>query len=241
MLRGMIASLGALLMGCSVFGIRSGYEAPDYEVVASLEGGVEVRRYGPRLAAQTVASGEDTDEAMDEAFRVLAAYIFARNREGEPVAMTVPVEVRGEPESIGMTVPVETQATEGGVVMRFFMPGRFTRETLPAPADPRVEIVEVPGETLAVLRFPGRGRAADVAEREAELLAALAGARWRPDGEPAALYYDPPWTLPFLRRNEVVVPVAPAPGDRPFEGPAPHSSIDPSIWSSMGLRRSVES
>jgi len=209
MFRWTIASLGALLMGCSVFGIRSGYEEPDYEVVAELEGGVEVRRYGLRLAAQTVAAGEDPDEAMDEAFRVLASYIFARNREGESVAMTVPVEVQDEPERIDMTVPVETRSADGAVVMRFFMPGHFTRETLPAPADERVEIVEVPGETLAVLGFSGRGRAAAVDEREAELLAALAGTQWRPDGAPAALYYDPPWTLPFLRRNEVVIPVAP--------------------------------
>lgn len=207
MARWTIAALCAGLVGCSVFGIRSGYEAPEHEVVASLEGDVEVRRYGPRLAAQTTVSGEDTDEAMDEAFRVLAGYIFARNRSGEKVAMTVPVEVQDEAQAIDMTVPVETRRGDGQVRMRFFMPARFTRETLPAPADERVEIVEVPGETLAVLRFTGRGRAAAVAEREAELLAALAGSSWRPVGEPAALYYDPPWTLPFLRRNEVVVPV----------------------------------
>jgi hypothetical protein len=76
------------------------------------------------------------------------------------------------------------------------------------PNDPAVRLVEVPGETMAVLRFTGDRGAAAVAARQAELLRGLAGTAWAPQGEPVAWFYDPPWTLPWLRRNEVAVPVA---------------------------------
>jgi hypothetical protein len=196
-----------LLIGCSMVGVRSGYEAPAYEVVDALEDDLEIRRYGTRLAAQTTVQGEDPDEARGEAFRILAAYIFARNRGGGDIAMTVPVEVEDAGEEIAMTVPVETASAAGGVSMRFFMPGRFTRETLPPPADERVEIVEVPGETVAVLRFSGLGRSSSVAARQTQLLASLSDSGWEATGSSSALFYDPPWTLPFLRRNEVLVRV----------------------------------
>ena len=84
----------------------------------------------------------------------------------------------------------------------------FLMATLPVPNDPAVRLVEVPGETMAVLRFTGDRGAEAVAARQAELLRGLAGTAWVPRGAPVAWFYDPPWTLPWLRRNEVAVPVA---------------------------------
>jgi len=198
----------AFLSGCSTFGIRSGYEQPPYETVARL-GAVEIRRYGPRLAAETTVEGGEERAARNEAFRILAGYIFGGNRTRSAVAMTAPVAVERPAEQIAMTTPVETTAARGGhLTMRFFLPGRLTLDTAPEPSDPRVRLHVVPGETLAVLRCSGSGN--DLAARQAELLRALDGSAWRATGEPAAFFYDPPWTIPFLRRTEVAVPVTAA-------------------------------
>lgn len=191
----------------SVFGVRSAYEQPPYEVVGRA-GPAEVRRYGPRLAAETTLD----PGARDRAFGLLAGYIFGKNRArtdggGAKIAMATPVETRSE--RIAMTTPVEMASAGPRVTMRFFLPGSLSRATAPEPTDPRVRVVEVPGETLAVLRFSGSTGDARVAERKAALLRGLRGSAWEPDGEPVFLGYDPPFTPPFLRRNEVAVRVEP--------------------------------
>jgi hypothetical protein len=189
-----------------VFGIRSGYEQP-YEVRESLGEGLEIRRYGPRLAAEVEVEAADEEAGREAAFRILAAYIFGKNRAREDISMTAPVEIQEPSTQVAMTAPVEMSTSEDRLAMRFFMPSRFTRETLPEPVDPRVRLVHVPGETLAALRFTGTGRPGAVASRSVELLRRLDGSRWQARGEPASFFYDPPWTIPFLRRNEVAVRV----------------------------------
>jgi hypothetical protein len=93
MRRAIIAVLGAVVLsGCSLFGVRSGYEAPRYEVIGRLDEAIEIRRYGPRLAAEAVVSGPGEEAARDAAFRILFDYISGANRASEEVAMTVPVE-----------------------------------------------------------------------------------------------------------------------------------------------------
>jgi predicted transcriptional regulator YdeE len=89
------------------------------------------------------------------------------------------------------------------------MPANLTLRTLPEPDDDDVKLVTVPAETYAVLRFTGSIAPKAIAEQKQALLARLSSSDWRPDGEPVAWFYDPPWTLPFLRRNEVAVPVRP--------------------------------
>jgi len=175
-----------------VFGTRGDTETPDYEVVRTLTSGVEIRRYGERLAAETAV--EATPGARNAAFRRLADYIFGGNADERKIAMTA---------------PVATAAAGGELVMRFFLPTAIAPDEAPAPRDPRVRLVAVPAETLAVMRFSGRPSDARVAEKTDELLAALDRAGIEPAGRPEAFFYDPPWTLPPLRRNEVAVPVAP--------------------------------
>jgi hypothetical protein len=91
--------------------------------------------------------------------------------------------------------------------MRFFLPRSLSRDAVPEPADARVRVVEVPGETMAVLRFSGATADARIAERKEALLRELRGSAWTHDGEPVFFGYDPPFTPPPLRRNEVAVPV----------------------------------
>jgi hypothetical protein len=139
----------------------------------------------------------------------VAGYIFGGNRAAAKIAMTAPVAQAAASERIAMTAPVaQSAAGPGRWTVRFFMPAQWTLATLPVPNDPAVRLVEVPGETMAVLRFTGDRGATAVAARQAELLRGLAGTAWAPQGEPVAWFYDPPWTLPWLRRNEVAVPVA---------------------------------
>lgn len=202
--------LSLLLTGCSVIGIRSGTEQPDYLVVEQLGDDVEVRRYGPRVYAETVVEGDaDAEESRSAAFRILAAYIFGANRGGDEIAMTAPVEARDRSEKIAMTAPVETApASEGGgYAMRFFLPAGYSLKTAPEPTDSRVRLGRLPEQTMAVLRFSGDRGEDRVAEMKARLLARLDDSEWRPTGMPVAYFYDPPWTIPFLRRNEVAVPV----------------------------------
>jgi hypothetical protein len=197
-----------LLTGCSVFGVRSGTEQASYTVVAHLDDNTEVRRYPPQLVAETSVTAPDESSGRNKAFRVIFDYISGANRAQKKVAMTAPVETAAAPETIAMTAPVETKAQAGGpYAMRFFLPADYTVETAPEPTNPEVRIVEVPERTLAVLRFSGSRGTDNVARHASELDRVIAGSSWRAVGEPTTLFYDPPWTISFLRRNEVAVPV----------------------------------
>ncbi len=206
---GLAALVAAALSisGCSVFGTREGTETPDYEVVRTLSSGVEIRRYGERLAAETTV--EASPGARDEAFRRLAGYIFGANQAERKIAMTTPVATAAVPPDEGerLPAPVATAARGGELEMRFFLPRAIDPAVAPAPEDDRVRLVEVPAQTLAVMRFSGRPSDARVADKTDALMAALAAADIEPQGPPVAFFYDPPWTLPPLRRNEVAAPV----------------------------------
>lgn len=213
MLLRMATLIGALMVaGCSVVGIRSGTETPDYTVVERLGEDVEIRRYEPRLAAQVTLPRRDDWDARSKGFRILADYIFGNNKPKEEIAMTAPVEVESGGREIAMTAPVETTRPDADSMrMRFFLPKQVTMETAPAPIDERIELVQIPAETMATLRFTGGRGTEAVTEKQRRLLETLDGTKWAPAGEPVAYFYDPPWTIPFLRRNEVAVPVAEKP------------------------------
>ena len=207
-----IAALTSLLVlgGCTVFGIRSGTPQPDYTVTGRV-GAVQLRAYGPRLAAETTVKGGEID-SRSIGFRRLASYIFGANTKpgggSGKIAMTAPVEQDGAGSSrIAMTAPVAQQGGDDSWTIRFFLPAGMTMATAPRPRDPLVHLVEVPAVTMAVLRFSGSPGARVVAAHSERLLATLAHSPWKPDGRVVAWFYDPPWTLPWLRRNEVAVPV----------------------------------
>ncbi len=183
--------------------MRSGTEEPRFDLLGT-EAGLEIRRYAPRLAAETVVAAEEA-AARNEGFSRLARYIFGGNHGGERIAMTAPGAQ--EPMRIAMTAPVAQEAAAEGWRIRFFLPAALRDP--PAPQDQRVAIVTVPVETVAVLSFSGVPDAQAVADARARLAAALPATRWAAAGEPVAWFYDPPWTIPALRRNEVAVPVAP--------------------------------
>jgi hypothetical protein len=194
----------------SVFGIRSPYEQPKYHVVSEIANGVEIRAYGPRVAVETPMRGGNDGEAFGRLFR----YITGANHADSKIAMTVPVEMA--PQKIAMTVPVEMT---GDQVMRFFLPKAVVAKGAPAPTDKLVHLVTLPPQQFAVLRFSGTVTDQSRQLHEQRLLAAVAGAGRHAEGEPALLSYDPPFALPFVRRNEVAVRLSDAPP--PQGAPAP--------------------
>ena len=192
----------------SVAGIRVGTEEPHY-LTRPLTDAVEIRRYGPRLAAETTVA-EDEDRARNVGFRRLARYIFGANHRDESISMTAPVGQQSARtgDEIAMTAPVaQSRNSADQWTIRFFMPSKWTMDTLPRPDDDDVRLIEVPGETVAVLRFSGGRSPQAVAARTDELLSTLRQNAIEPAGKPVAWFYDPPWTLPFRRRNEIAIPV----------------------------------
>ena len=200
-----------LSASCSFVGVRSGLEQPHYEVVEVLSKRLEIRRYGSRLAIETTVQGGDTREARRRAFRRLFNYISGANEPGRKITMTAPVETASGGSAFGvkiaMTAPVETAASNHHTLMRFFLPSGLSIETAPRPTDPEVSVVTVPEQTLAALSFTGLASQGSLATQKNRLTADLASTHWEAQGIVTAYYYDPPWTLPFMRRNEVVVVV----------------------------------
>lgn len=207
MLPRLCAAASALWLGaCSVVGVRSGTEEPAFEALGT-EAGIEIRRYVARLAAETTVEADEM-AARSEGFSRLAGYIFGGNAGASRIAMTAPVAQAGT--RIAMTAPVAQASGAESQVIRFFLPAALRDP--PVPKDARVRIVEVPGETVAVYRFSGSTAPEAIAAARARLLATLPATRWVAAGEPVTWFYDPPWTIPTLRRNEIAVPVTPKPG-----------------------------
>jgi hypothetical protein len=121
---------------------------------------LQIRRYGPRIAAETTVDADNEAAARNAGFRRLAGYIFGGNHDSARIAMTAPVTQEPSDarsgQKIAMTAPVaQAVAADDAWVIRFFMPADHSMETLPAPNDPAVKLVTVPAETVAVLRFTG--------------------------------------------------------------------------------------
>lgn len=174
-------------------------EEPRYTVVRTEEA-FEVRHYEPYLVAETLVAGS-AGEAGNRGFRVLAGYIFGKNKGAREIAMTAPV--LQTPTEIAMTAPVTQRPAAGGYIVQFAMPREWTLDTLPEPTDPAVSLRAVPARTVAVRRYSGTWSQERYAEHLAKLQEALTrtGLQWR--GEPVWARYDPPWKPWFLRRNEI--------------------------------------
>jgi SOUL heme-binding protein len=192
----------------SVIGIRTERQ-PAYTVQERV-GEIEIRQYAPRLSAETTVDAADDNAARSEAFNILAGYIFGKNYDKREIAMTAPVETTAG-RNIEMTAPVETSADQSGkMTMRFFLPTDITPSNAPVPNDTRVRLVEIPAQTIAALRFSGSWTAEAITEKQNELIGKLKGTMWATIDRPFVFFYDPPFTLPPLRRNEAAVLVRPA-------------------------------
>jgi hypothetical protein len=182
-------------------------EEPPFQTLLH-DGNFEIRAYPALVVAEVTVTG-DQKEAGNKGFRLLAAYIFGGNRRKQGIAMTAPVAQQPTSETIAMTAPVTLTEGAGQWVVRFTMPRSYSLETLPEPNDPRVHLRLAPATRFAVIQFSGLARPDDVAAKTAELSTWIQNRRLRREGPPSLAQYNPPWTLWFLRRNEVMIPVAP--------------------------------
>ena len=199
-----LAAFTALLASTSAMAI----EEPKYRVVER-DGAFELRDYATYLVAETqVEAG--FEDAGNIAFQRLFRYISGQNTREQKIAMTAPVtQSRGEAgEKIAMTAPVTQVASDQGYAVAFIVPAKYTLDTVPQPTDPSIRIREVPGQRVAAWRYSGRWTAANYRENEQKLRAALAARGLEASGEPVLARYNPPFMPTFLRRNEVLIPVA---------------------------------
>ena len=182
-------------------------EEPSYTVIEQ-SGDFELRTYSPMIIAETQVPGP-MDDASSAGFRLIADYIFGNNtsREGgnEKISMTAPVTMKPASEKIRMTVPVSMEQTGEQWRVYFVMPSQYTLDTLPTPNNPAVRLREVPASNYAVIRFSGLVGEEKLAAKTTELMTWLVDKDITPIGQPELARYNPPWTLPFLRRNEVMV------------------------------------
>jgi hypothetical protein len=191
------------LLGSSAMAV----EEPAFKTVLQ-DGDFEIRDYPSLVVAEVTVSGGQK-EAASKGFRLLAGYIFGGNKRRLSIAMTAPVAQARSSEKIAMTAPVTQIASAGNWIVRFTMPRAYTLDTLPEPNDPKVQLRRLPAQRVAVLRFSGLAGKGDVDAKTAELVATTKAHHLRAIGPASLAQYNPPWTLWFMRRNEVMIPVEP--------------------------------
>jgi len=186
--------------------IMSQVNEPKFKVIES-HGNIEIREYAPLLVAEVRVEGE-RKEAISKGFRMLADYIFGNNAPRQKISMTAPV-TQQQGEKIAMTSPVIQQASDhsGQWKVRFVMPAEYTLETLPMPNNRQVEVLSIPAKRYAVIRFSGLASQESLQRHLGELVKYAKETNLKTLGEPIFAFYNPPWTLPFLRRNEVMMEV----------------------------------
>ena len=191
-------------------------EEPKYTVLEQSEP-FELRAYAPMIVAEIKVKG-DLDSASGDGFRQIAAYIFGQNKVSEKIAMTTPVTMEPRENSqstkIAMTTPVmiepDQDPKKGNAqewTVAFVMPAEYTMETLPRPLNSQIEIKEIPGEKKAVITFSGFYDNKKVNEMTQTLEFWIKSKGLEVLGKPQFARYNPPWTLPFMRRNEIMIQV----------------------------------
>lgn len=222
----------ALWLGLTTGGWAMAVEEPVFALLAK-DGDLELRRYGTTIVAETLVEG-DRDAASTRGFKLIADYIFGNNQiagflpqtpgspPSEKIAMTAPVVAEPVPQSqkIAMTAPVMAEPVGGSAPsvqaslndatrwrIHFVMPRQYTMATLPRPNNAAVQLRELPPTVFAVVSYSGLNTATRVQQKTEELQRWMATRDLQPLGAPQLARYDPPWTLPMWRRNEVQIQV----------------------------------
>lgn len=178
-----------LLTACAAMMVKP--DQPSYNVVVKSDAG-ELRQYPTLVVAETtVPAPEDT--ALTRGFDILSDYIDGANAKKEHLPMTAPV--------------LRQSAGRDGMIVRFIMPEGRTLESLPRPLDERVKLRTIKGAKVAALQFPGLTTETVIKRKTRELQIFVTTYNLVTQGPPLFARYDPPWTLPMLRRNEVMMVV----------------------------------
>ena len=202
----MITSIIALILIVGVLAgpVMSDVEKPDYKVIQS-EQNIEIRQYEPMIIAEVEVDGKRED-AIGDGFRLLADYIFGNNTVQQVISMTAPVQQK-ENQKIAMTAPVQQQSTGKSWRMSFVMPSKYSMDSLPVPNNNRVRLKEILTKKFVVIEFSGTNSNENVTEHENQLMNYIEANQIKIIDSPKYAFYNPPWSLPFLRRNEVMIEI----------------------------------
>jgi hypothetical protein len=204
----LAAVIGMLFLVWIAYGYFSvrGVEEPVYKVLEK-KNGYEVRAYEPYVVATVEVDGNQ-NQALNKGFTLLADYIFGNNTSKQKLAMTTPVKEAAS-EKIAMTAPVLEQAgnTTAPHEISFVMPVSSTLETLPKPNNPAVKLRQIPARKVAVLKYTWLTPESRVENKKKQLQELLKKDGVTTLGTPEAAFYNPPFTPPFMRRNEILIPI----------------------------------
>ncbi|MFA6408040.1 MAG: heme-binding protein [Candidatus Paceibacterota bacterium] len=203
-----LLTLAVLITIWSLIGyFTSNAEQAKYSVIKKADG-YEIRNYPAHIVAQTLVEGVDVNgDAFNKGFSIIAGYIFGGNVKKENIAMTAPVIAQDSSEKIAMTVPVTARAAGTSQVVSFVMPSGYTLATLPTPTDSRIQLVEVPEQKIAALTFSWYRTDSRFEEMQEQLFADLARDNIEIIGTPIFAGYNPPWTPPWMTRNEIMIQI----------------------------------
>jgi hypothetical protein len=177
--------------------------------VEKTDGDFQVRLYAPHVVAEVLVDGT-LEEAGNKAFRPLFNYISGANRAKGKIAMTAPVGQQAEGQKIAMTAPVGQEAVSNQWAVTFTMPTNSTFATLPSPTDEKVRLRAIPPRRMVAVRYSGTWSQKRYERNLARLRDWMKTNGLIAAGEPVWARYNPPFAPWFMRRNEILVPTAPA-------------------------------
>ena len=180
-------------------------EQPNYGVLSSSTDDIEIRRYAPMVIAEVEVRGA-REEAISDGFRLLADYIFGNNTTQQDIAMTAPVQQQAN-KKIAMTAPVQQQSSGDRWKVSFVMPAEYSLATLPEPNNEQVKLKQIPAKDFIAIQFSGTNSKQNITKHERQLRQYIERNNIQTLGTPKYAFYNPPWTLPFMRRNEVMIEI----------------------------------
>ena len=196
-----ILLLSVLALGAAMIGpIMSNVEVPAYKILKK-DQNIEIRQYPPLIIAEVKTAGS-RHASISDGFRILADFIFGNNEGEKQLSMNAPI-TQQEGIKIAMTAPVQQEKTDAEWATSFIMPSKFSIDTIPNPINDRIKIIQIPSKRYAVITFAGRSTEENLTKHTTELEKYMNGSSYSKVGNAKYAFYNPPWTLPFLRRNEV--------------------------------------
>jgi DNA gyrase inhibitor GyrI len=157
------------------------YEEANYEIVKENKN-YEIRKYSDRLVIET-------NSTQGNGFRKLFNYISGNNRENE---------------EIKMTVPVTQEFKNGNMTMQFYLPSKFNKDNVPKPSNPEIKVLTIEGGYYAAIKYSGRSSDKNFLKNKEILEKELKKDNITILGLPIRASYNSPFTLPMLKRNEVM-------------------------------------
>jgi hypothetical protein len=180
-------------------------EEAKYDLVMG-DGDFQLRDYAEQVVAEVVI-GDDFEKAGSRAFRMLFKYISGDNETSQDIAMTAPVAQARPGDKISMTAPVGQLSTADGWAVSFVLPANYSIDSAPVPTNPEVQLRAIPERRMATIRYSGRWTEKNYVKYLERLNRWIESEGLQAAGDPVWARYNPPFTPPFWRRNEIMIPV----------------------------------